>query len=366
MGQQASRKIDVVTARVLADISRMRSMLKAGPGELYDASPFWNTLGQKHAELIEEYGFGVFKRTINFEYNQWGVQTFGDPKIRALLEGLWKRRRLPLRLLTTRAHRDAWADVRWPDEIASDSGARLGTSSNTNTARRQLAYAFYVALLWAFAVLDDDLGALAGISEPAIGAPIPITRGGRVITQDLALSSLELNRIARHVDLAKIHRVAEIGAGYGRLVHLFVNAFPEVEYSIFDIPPALAVAQHYLAAVLGNDVVAARWTDESLAGPETRVSTFLPYQLESVPDDHFDLVINVSSLDEMSPEQVANYIDLIDRKCRGWLYLKGYSHNAADARRGLASFPYKERWSLLVRDVDPVVGAFEERVYKLR
>ena len=78
-------------------------------------------------------------------------------------------------------------------------------------------------------------------------------------------------------------RVAELGAGYGRLAYVYAHAH-DLTYCVFDIPPALAVAQWYLTRTLGEDRVVAysRETDfgriESRLTPGT-VAFFTPDQL---------------------------------------------------------------------------------------
>jgi putative sugar O-methyltransferase len=177
--------------------------------------------------------------------------------------------------------------------------------------------------------------------------------------------------VAEYVNISRIQRVAEIGAGYGRLADVLVSHSPHLEYSIFDIPPALAVSQHYLAGTLGETSVDAGWragARESATNSERRahsVTTFLAHQLALMPDSHFDLVINVSSFDEMSSSQVEHYFSLIERKCRGWLYVKGHAQRRIGDRLGLQDFPYRSQWKLLFHARDPFVETFEERVYQL-
>ncbi|MEW6325091.1 MAG: putative sugar O-methyltransferase, partial [Nitrospirota bacterium] len=174
----------------------------------------------------------------------------------------------------------------------------------------------------------------------------------------------------RHVDPSNIRSVAEIGAGYGRLAHMAVSRFPHWRYCIFDIPPAVVISQHYLAALLGEPAVRPVPAGEE-AGADgddaPRVRVFLPHQLEQFPDGYFDLVINISSFDEMSREQVENYFSLIDRKCSGWFYIKG--HDVAPpwcqtSAGGLTELPYKASWTLVHQRKDPFSPSFIERIYR--
>jgi len=316
---------------------------------LYGPAEFWKTLGDQHKDLIRRHGFGKFKRTINFHYHQWSVPSLRDSKIRSLLLELLKHGRLPYGVLLVRM--DARAIP------------RIDNFDPT-------AYTVFMGLLWQYALMRDRLHCLDICEEPLLGEPLPVTYRGRLISQDLATSAIELNFIAQHVDLSKTCRVAEIGAGYGRLAYVMAVTFPHLQYCIFDIPPALAISQTYLVAVLGETVVQPVQPNGTTAGlvahSPQRMRAFLPHQLELFPDGYFDLVINISSFDEMSREQVENYFSLIDKKCRGWFYIKGHCmapHWCTNSAGGLAELPYREAWKLVGQRKDPFSPSFIERIY---
>ncbi len=324
---------------------------------LFSPSAFWKDLCEKHSALIKQHGFDRFKHTINFQYGQWPVCSFRDPQIRHLLRQLIKCGHFPYIALISRLQDVPSIECSgWSPSCAS-------------------AYKFYVGLLWQLATARDHLGCLNRCHESDIGGPIRVTYRGRLITQDLAQSSFELNCITDHSQGHKFRRIAEVGGGGGRFAFLFMHMYPDAAYSIFDIPPALAISQTFLSHALGKGRViqfdGARANAVARSGLPTpgRTAAFLPYSLLDFPDRYFDLFINVSSFDEMLPEQVNWYFDSIDRKCSGWLYLKGYaSRSGSDRTRpwGLRQFPYRDRWQLVYEGVDAVQPAFLERVYDLR
>src|SRR5439155_20258669 len=121
--------------------------------------------------------------------------------------------------------------------------------------------------------------------------------------------------------------------------------------------------QNYLACTLGEKVVSRfhETPPEGSSSEDCRVAAHLPHQMEFVPDGYFDLVINVSSFDEMSPQQVERYFSLINKKCRGWLYLKGHARSRSIGNRlGLDEFPYEDHWTQLYCEPDPLVESFAE------
>ena len=81
-----------VDEKVIGDI-------QAATSDYHDSSKdveslqFWKALGEKHVSLVREFGFRNFKRTINFEYSQWGVTALRDPKTVHLFKKLLGEKR---------------------------------------------------------------------------------------------------------------------------------------------------------------------------------------------------------------------------------------------------------------------------------
>jgi putative sugar O-methyltransferase len=341
---------------IASQIDSMFKCLEDRADPLFSPSAFWRDLCEKHTALIKKHGFSHFKRTLNFHYGQWPVCSFRSAQILHVLRQLLGAAQFPSVAFTARM---------------SDASSIEGPGWSASCAS---AYRFYVGLLWQLAASTDRMGCLTTCQESTVGNPIKITHRGRLITQDLAQSSLELNRINEHTGGYKFEHVAEIGGGCGRFAYLFMHMFPQARYAIFDIPPALAISQTYLSLALGADRVVPFDPDNKLrvtrpAASIGEVAAHLPHALEEFPDGHFDLFLNVSSFDEMLPAQVERYFDLIDKKTAGWLYVKGYStRSGADRTRpwGLRQFPYRSRWRLVYEGVDALHPAFTERLYDLR
>ena len=141
--------------------------------------------------------------------------------------------------------------------------------------------------------------------------------------------------------------------------------FPDIEYTILDIPPALAISQNYLESVFGSDAISP-YSDSPQLQDRGRIKFLLPRQLDSIPSGYFDLILNVSSFDEMSPNQVKIYFDFIERINPGWLYLKGYGKSQKPGfRLGVNEFPYRPNWREVYNGNDPFVGPFVEKIIGL-
>jgi SAM-dependent methyltransferase len=346
-----NQRTSALTWRVLEDIREIGSA--QGDRELGE---IWTRHTGGHPRMIAEYGFENFKRTINFNYGQGAIASFHHPLIRRLLFRLAKEGAFPW---------GAFAPVDWNDLddiqwlVVVKEGRRLRRLGAS--VRRILGYAMYTGLLWQFAQRHDQLGIL-NLVEPSLGHPMPVKLGGRRISQDQALAALDLNRLARVIPLHQVRRVLEIGAGYGRLSYFFHKLFPQAQYVIADIAPALAVSQNYIAATIGENCVE---RFNSAPALDRNFAFLLPRQMAAVPDGYFDLVINVNSMDEMPPAIVADYFLQIERLCRGNVYLAGWPYKLDGQRIGVEEFPYTPQWKPRYSDVSPSGLGFVEKIFSL-
>jgi putative sugar O-methyltransferase len=227
--------------------------------------------------------------------------------------------------------------------------------------RREKLYVLLLARLYAY--LDaNGLGAVAEkMSEPALGNPIPVHRDGQLVSQDLATSIDEwafVEKWSGGIDAPPRRVIAELGAGYGRLAYIFL-AQTSCRYLIFDIPPALHIAEWYLSRLFPDrrifrfrpfdDYASVR---DELA--EADIAFFTPNQLEMFPAASFDLFASVSSLHEMRRDQIAHFIAQIDRVTGGHVFLKQYLEYENPLDRLIikrAEYPFPDRWRILREEV---------------
>lgn len=147
------------------------------------------------------------------------------------------------------------------------------------------------------------------LSEPILGNPIKIRLGETLISQDLANSIIEANVIADLLDSpSSQRRVAEIGAGSGRLAQVFAEKL-QGQYVIFEIPPALYVSQWYLSQLFPDKNIFRFRPFDDFSMIEAELSStdiaFTANQITKFPDRYFDVMLSISTLPEMSREQVA-------------------------------------------------------------
>lgn len=343
-------------AAILAEM--WEELLTGDP--LYMPSQLWMDLGRHHTLQLRKYGMERFKRTVNQSYfNAVTMGNYDEAPMRPLLDH-WLQNPRPLK-----------ADIGEIDFLSApyltDDMIRRETFRN--------GYRLLVDLLWNY-LTDHDPDGLAGrLSEPELGDPIPIRLDGKLISQDLAASILERNTIASHMPTANGGGgkpvIAEIGAGYGRLGHVFLASAP-CRYMIFDIPPTLFVSQWYLSTQHPDKRVFPfrRFEDFDQVRGEVEKSDicfFTANQLELLPAGYIDCFIAIDNLHEMRAEQVARFVDLIADRTGQTVYIKNAKQWTNEVDRvtvGTDDYRLDGDWRTVAEREDPVWTNYINLIYR--
>ncbi|MCB1194644.1 putative sugar O-methyltransferase [bacterium] len=165
-------------------------------------------------------------------------------------------------------------------------------------------------------LLDKTAGLhlLHRLEDSGIGSPHDLfTIHGNAYTLPFLLYFDRMAYVASQIDLFQINTILEIGSGYGGSTEVYLKAFPHIRYFNFDIPPQIYVAQQYLEAVFPGRVYGYEQYCQNVPMDQDKYRIFcLPaWTLESIGDFHFDLLINTASFQEMEPDIVKNYYELI-------------------------------------------------------
>lgn len=337
----------------------MRRGVAAAPA-LYRPGDFWDGLIAANLEMLRNGGMANFKRTVSNNYYNWMVTSLRDPQIqRAIRRWLEQPGLAPL----LNRLEEQPAGLRTTDRAQPYSLSRAAS----------WRYKFFVGAAWETARAHDTWGLTDRLAEPEVGNPIRIRSRGRLISQDLANSIIEFMCVARSGAVAGGCRVAEIGAGYGRLAYVFAEACP-MSYCIFDIPPALAVAQEYLTSVLGSERIVPYTAGEDFGAVEPRlapgrVAFFTPDQLEMFPDGWFDCTQTISTLPEMPAAQSRHYLSLMSAKSGHALFLKQWKrwrNEADDVELTEQQYAFPEPWRMVLRRGDPIQPAFFNQLWMRR
>lgn len=169
----------------------------------------------------------------------------------------------------------------------------------------------------------------------------------------------------------------ELGAGSGRDAHLILTLNKHVsKYIIIDIPPALAIAEQYLADTFPKKKIFKyrafdRFADVKKEFEKAEILFFLPTQIELLPDGILDLSINISSLHEMRIDQIQYYFDQIARltKKKGYFYFKqwkvGWIIQENTCIR-MDDYPVKPKWKSIYQREPKIQTKFFEQLLQLK
>jgi putative sugar O-methyltransferase len=337
------------------EIERMTAELEAGPA-VHRPSVFWARLNARHARQLQASGFENFKRTVNMRYFNWRI--LGIVRHQLGVVASWARR----------------PDLAVFGAQLPRPSSNAGTSGRLNPPSAWI-YKTFVAMFADLVRAQDRLHLLDRLEEPALGNPFMVRYRGRNISQDLCNSIHEIYSIfgsdggaLRSGDGLEI---LEIGAGYGRLAYAVLAASPGAAYTIVDVPPALYISQRYLTAVL-PDVPAFRyreWSDFATVRQEfeaSRLRFLLPHQAAQLPAASIDVAVSISSLHEMSRQQVEHYFAFLARACRGHVYTKQWRRSRTpenDVVFGEHDYPVPAGWREDFHRRHPIQRMFFEARY---
>jgi putative sugar O-methyltransferase len=352
---------DHPTAVALPDLAGMWEEMARAPA-IVQPSRFWEALNERNMSQLDDAGFARFKRTVNQNYFSWVPHALDDEQLHQVIKG-WLRHPEP-RVLSARLG----------DVSTLEAGADRVNPFEAASARR--IHALFLALLWEYVRRRDARGILTRLEEPTLGDPIVATYRGRRISQDLSNSVLELYSATAALpdNTPGAGGVLELGGGYGRVAWVFLEEFPQARYILCDIPPALAIAQQYLTTLFParrtfrfrhfdhHDEVA-----EELA--QAQIAFLTPNQLAILEPLGVDLFVNISSLHEMRPPQIAHYLGQVDRHTAGCFYTKQWQHwhnpdDGVDIRR--EDYPIPPHWDVVYSRRHPVQPAFFDALYRVR
>lgn len=322
-------------------------------------SKFWEDINQKNIDMLAAEGIENFKRTVSQNYFNWMIHPESEMFRQA--QAYWRRHPSVWPLLTRIEKNVSVRLITGPDPVP------LGP-------RERKVYRLFVSILWEIMRRLDKAGLHRRVTEPTVGNPIRIWRGASLITQDLANSIIEVNVLADTLQNAGAHpRVAEIGAGYGRVAHVYASTQPGT-YCIFDIPPALHVSQSYLSSVMPDKRIFRFRSFEDFSSiseelAQADIAFFSANQLAMFPPAYFDTILSISTLPEMTPEQVALYMDLFRKLTKSHIYLKQWKSwknplDGTDIR--VEDYLPDSDWDIVLDRTDPVVPEFFNRVWRRR
>ena len=323
---------------------------------VYQPSKLWLYFMLFNTFQLEVDGVENFKRTVNYNYFNWT----GEDDIERQLE-----------VVKTELGWSA-ADV---GKLEENGIIRSEKPVNFSDLRWK-KYTHFVCMLDEIARRHDRMKLMDSLQEPKVGNPISIEYHGRSVSQDISNSVMEINTIMGVIefDPKRKVRVAELGAGHGRIANVLLRLVENIQVVIIDIPPALYVSQWYLSTLFPDRRVFrfrnfANYQEIQHDFEESEIAFLSPAQIEHIPEQTVDLFINISSLHEMTPQQIDNWFNQIDRVCKGWFYTKQYFEHQNPIDEVVIrkeDYPVKTHWRELLNQRCVVQKTFFEALYKLQ
>jgi putative sugar O-methyltransferase len=362
-------------------IDQMKQELRSAQ-PVYHPSAFWTQIGEVNERVLGWSGEAHFKRTLNQNYFNF-------------IPGSDDARMVRMRRLTRQLDRAApWTTPvrRW---VRQFNGGALGHYSiddpdcdpaswlscypgyfifkEPDRATKRELYREYLALMFEYALHRDQSGLLETLEEPELGNPIRVHRGRKLISQDLVNSVRERNTVvaAMNAESDSRFRLAELGAGYGRLGYVMMRT-TECRYYVFDIPPALYLSQWYLTTLFPERRAFRFRRFEAFDEIERELSQadiafFTPNQLAKFPAGYFDAFATISSIHEMRRDQIQQFMKLMGHTARQMIYLKQWKDyvNPYDGLViGRNDYPVPVGWSVEGERFDLINPGFFERIYR--
>lgn len=326
---------------------------------IYQPSIHWQHLNKIHLNQLIEGGINNFKRSINMKYFNWSIL------------GILVHQSKPMINELKKGNMSIFFKTRF-----RGYNAKLGRKVTEYDFVSAQIYKIFVASLFNFVRNYDKFNIFDQVKEPSTGNPFMIKHKNRIITQDLCNSIMELYSSLEamdNIDKKTKLNIAEIGAGYGRLAHVFLKSFPNSTYCIIDIPIALYLAQEYLSKILPREKIFyfrqfSSYKEVKKEFEEARIKFIMAHQIELLPNKSFNQVINISSLHEMKRSQIKNYIKQIDRLCNGYFYQKQWRESRVSDNDYIKEneYPIPKKWKTIFHRKHPIQSWFFEALYRIQ
>jgi putative sugar O-methyltransferase len=188
-------------------------------------------------------------------------------------------------------------------------------------------YAAFQKACFLLAAGDDSKQELLTISDSGLAAPLdqfqPLSSHDNQYTLSFLRYYYQYRWIKKRVDFSKIDTILELGTGYGGQIEVIRKLYPNIKFLVCDIPPQLYVAEQYLKSVFPGEVTGYLETstmeriDLTKMKPITIIGT---WQLPKV-ESSIDLFMNSASFQEMEPDIVENYLNIIKPLTKRYIYL---------------------------------------------
>jgi putative sugar O-methyltransferase len=137
------------------------------------------------------------------------------------------------------------------------------------------------------------------------------------ISTDKLVSLLDYKKIGQKIDLTKVKKVLEIGAGSGRFTQTILTFNEDIKYIICDIPPAIYISYKRLKKVFKNKKIKLCFNCHNYEIFEKYLNQndilfIFPHQIELLKRNIIDLTIAIDCIHEMDKNTINYYFQNIN------------------------------------------------------
>jgi putative sugar O-methyltransferase len=165
--------------------------------------------------------------------------------------------------------------------------------------------------------------------------------------------------------------LADLGAGWGRIGYFLKLINPKCSYIAIDLPEPLLLASCRLSQLLPKENI---YSYEDVRSYEVITNKLLheggiwfcgPQDMEKFQNKSINVLINISSFQEMTSLQVKKYLQIIDMKVEGMVYVQEYWKHARLHRKyntisDIKKYSFPRKWhKLFLRNT-----SFSERYFE--
>jgi len=209
------------------------------------------------------------------------------------------------------------------------------------------------------------------LSDTSMRSGMQTNVDGKWVTWDYLLSveevitmlQLESRLLSEHLT------VVDLGAGWGRIAHVLMTLNPRLSYVIADIPVSLIIAQAYLPQHVPTATIIPYTKNRDVKSFDrgTLQSGEIRFcgaqDLARFADASVDVFINVFSFQEMTMQQVTEYVDIVDKIAQGGLLYHQQRLKGDVLTR--ENFPCKLDWSPQLDRLSIFSPAYFEAAYTI-
>ncbi|MFC2066178.1 putative sugar O-methyltransferase [Chloroflexota bacterium] len=159
-------------------------------------------------------------------------------------------------------------------------------------------------------------------SDNLVGQPFHIKVNGRIVTEPLIRHGYYIRQLLSLFP-AICHEpliIFEIGGGYGSLARFLKRLNPNIKVILTDLPERIALQYYYLSESFRNIDIAVAVVTGNVLDLNADFILLPTWKLPMLSEASIDLVINTHSMQEMTLEQVAYYVEHIERVTKHTFY----------------------------------------------